>query len=250
MIEVRGLSKRFSPVQGLRGMVGGLFRAAPQASVTALDEVSFSVGKGEVFGLVGPNGAGKTTLIKVLATLVLPDSGDAAVAGHDILADPCRVKASMGLVTGDERSFYWRLTGWQNLEFFGAFQGLPVGRVRERVRGLGPLLDGDALDRRVAEYSAGMRQRLGLLRALLHDPEVLLLDEPTKSIDPAGAAMVGRFVRDELAGRQGKSVLFATHNMAEAEAVCGRVGLLVQGRLVAQGAPHDIRERPELLSHG
>ncbi|MBI5209999.1 MAG: ABC transporter ATP-binding protein [Elusimicrobia bacterium] len=246
MIEVRGLSKRFCPGQGIRAFVREKLHRTPETPTVALDGVSFVVAKGEVFGLVGPNGAGKTTLIKVLATLVLPDSGDATVSDHGILSEPGKVRASVGLATGDERSFYWRLTGWQNLEFFGAFHGLTGVRIRERARNLSTLLDDDSLSKRVAEYSAGMRQRLGLMRALLHDPPALLLDEATKSIDPGGAAQFRRLLREDLCARQGKAVLFATHNLAETSELCRRIGLLVRGRLAAVGTPAEIRERAEL----
>jgi ABC-2 type transport system ATP-binding protein len=211
--------------------------------VTALDRVDFEVDRGEVFGLLGPNGAGKTTLLKVLACLVLPTSGRALVNGYSVSGQEGAVKRSIGFVTSDERSFYWRLSGHENLRFFASLYGLHGSELRRRCAELLERIEvgGEAADEQFMNYSSGMRQRLAIARALLHDPPVLFMDEPTRSLDPLTAARLRGFVREQLVGREGKTILLATHNLAEAEALCSRVGVLVRGRLRRAGAPGDLR---------
>jgi ABC-2 type transport system ATP-binding protein len=215
----------------------------PLEPVTALAGVDLEVERGEVFGLLGPNGAGKTTLLKVLACLVLPTSGRALVNGFSVSDQEGSVKSSLGYVTSDERSFYWRLSGHENLRFFASLYGLQGAGLRRRCDELLDKVElgGEAADEQFMNYSSGMRQRLAIARALLHDPPVLFMDEPTRSLDPLTAARLREFVRDQLVGREGKTILLATHNLSEAEAVCSRVGVLVRGRMRRAGTPGDLR---------
>jgi len=199
------LVKRYPIFRGFRELV---FKPFDRRTVTALDGLDLEVGRGRVFCLLGPNGAGKTTLIKILAGLVLPDGGRALVDGHDVAREPGPARTAVGTAVSDERSFYWRLTGRQNLEFFGALYGLRGAardrRIEEVLRIAG--LDG-AAGLRFNGYSTGMRQMLAFARALLADAAILLVDEPTRSLDPQAADRIRSFLRDELAGRQGKTIL-------------------------------------------
>lgn len=202
----------------------------------ALRDVNLEIHPGEVFGLLGPNGAGKTTLLKILSCLVLPDEGKALINGHDTAGDELAVKRSVGYVTSDERSFYWRLTGAQNLVFFARLYRVSRHEIRPRVDAL---LDRMELTEKANEpfssYSSGMKQRLSIARALLHDPPILFLDEPTRSLDPVTARHIRNFVRDELAASEGKTILLATHNLHEAAELCTRMAILSAGRVQRVG---------------
>ncbi|MBL8058409.1 MAG: ABC transporter ATP-binding protein [Anaerolineales bacterium] len=213
-------------------------RAGP---VPALRGLTLAVAPGEFFGLFGPNGAGKTTFIRILATLVTPTAGRARVLGLDVAAQPAQVRARIGLVSSNENSFYGRLTARQNLEFFAGLQGLRPSAARLRAA---ELLDvfglRAAADAPAQTFSTGMRQRLNVARALLHDPPVIFLDEPTKGLDVLAAANLRALLKDELVGRRGKTVLLTTHDLAEMEQLCGRVAILEAGRLRAAGAPADL----------
>lgn len=240
-IQTEELSKIYRAPRGVRDLLSHPLR--PPEEVTALDRVTLEVFPGEVFGLLGPNGAGKTTLLKLLTCLVLPTSGSARVNGHSVLAEERAVKTSIGYVTSDERSFYWRLSGNENLRFFGRLQGLEGKALRRRC---GELLEKvelspEAAEERFMNYSSGMRQKLAIARALLHDPPVLFMDEPTRSLDPLTARHLRALVRDVLAGRDGKTVLLATHNLGEADEICSRVGILVRARLRRVGSPAELR---------
>jgi ABC-2 type transport system ATP-binding protein len=209
--------------------------------VPALRGLTLAVRPGEFFGLFGPNGAGKTTLIRILATLVTPTAGQARVLGFDVVRQASQVRAHIGLVFSNENAFYGRLTGRQNLEFFAALQGLGFGaaarRAAEWLRFFG--LEG-AADQPVQAYSTGMRQKLNVARALLHDPPVIFLDEPTKGVDALAAETLRDLLRRELVGRRGKTVLLTTHDLEEMEHLCDRVAVLEAGRLRAVGAPADL----------
>jgi ABC-2 type transport system ATP-binding protein len=237
-IEIRGLTKVFHPMKlRLRS-----FRAIRrQPPVCALKDFTLTVRRGEVLGLLGTNGAGKTTLLKILSTLVLPTAGRVTVLGQDIVLDAGQVREVVGLVTSDERSFYWRLTGRQNLEFFAAFQGLTKQATCARIEELRQQLGLEALDRRFALCSTGMRHRLAIARALLRQPAILLLDEPTRSLDPLARAALHRLIRDTLVEELGCTVVLATHDLAEAEALCDRLVILHQGRLLAGGTVEELR---------
>jgi ABC-2 type transport system ATP-binding protein len=205
---------------------------------TVLYEVSLRVRFGELFGLLGPNGAGKTTLLKMLATLCIPDRGRIMIGGVDARKQPMKVKHKIGLCTSEERSFYFRLTARRNLRFFGALVGLNGDQLEQRVEQTASLVDlAFALDRRFDSFSSGMRQRLALARALLGDPDIIFLDEPTRAVDPLHAAEIRRLIRDVLVTQQGKTAVLATNSLEEAWEICDTVAILHDGRIVANGSP-------------
>lgn len=213
----------------------------PAESVCALTDVTWEVRGGEFFGLLGENGAGKTTLFKILATLVIPDAGEAIVSGIDVARHPDRVREILAPVIADERSLNWRLSARENMRLFAALHSL---RGAEATRRIGELLElvnlVEAADRLVSGFSSGMKQRLLVARTLLARPSVLLLDEPTRSLDPISAREFRRFLREEIALAQGCTVLLATHNAEEAFELCDRVGVLHRGRLVAVGQTSEL----------
>jgi ABC-2 type transport system ATP-binding protein len=212
--------------------------------ITALAGIDLQVERGEFFGILGPNGAGKTTLFKILATLVLPDDGEAEVLGHDVTTAPHRVGRILAPVIADERSLFWRLSGRENLRLFGRLYGLPGSEAERRIEELLHTVDlEEAADRMVGQYSTGLRQRLLIARALLAEPEVLLLDEPTRSLDPISARNLRRFLRDELSRKRGCTVLLATHSADEAFDLCDRIGILDRGRLLDVGRTDDLVAR-------
>ncbi len=221
----------------------GLLRSEKQA-VEALKGVSFNVKHGEVVGLLGPNGAGKTTTVKIISTLLLPDSGTALVEGFDVVKQAKEVRRRIGLMLSVEKGFYGKLTGKENLLYFGALYGMEGERLRKRVDELMDLLGLKAMeaDRLFEEYSLGMKARLALARALLKDPPVLLLDEPTLGLDPPTARRIRELVAD-LAHKEGKAILYTTHNMFEAELVCDRILLISKGRIVAEGRPDELKAK-------
>ncbi len=241
MIRTRDLGKTFSPPPWPLSLVG----RPPTREIRALERVTLDIDPGEVFGVIGPNGAGKTTLLKVLSTLILPSSGTARVNGSDLVRGAEAVRRSVGIATGEERGFYWRLTGLENLEFFAGLRGLARREARQRATQALELVD--LLSRAgepVMRYTTGMRQRLSLARALVARPRVLLLDEPTRSLDPAAVQNVQALIR-RLAADERITIMITTHNLEEAEAVCTRVAVLAEGtvRSVVSVTPGDARLR-------
>ncbi|MEM1696048.1 MAG: ABC transporter ATP-binding protein [Desulfurococcaceae archaeon] len=222
----------------------GLFKSKIEV-VEALRGVTFKVKYGEVVGLLGPNGAGKTTTIKILATLLLPDSGSARVAGFDVVKEANKVRKNIGLMLNVEKGFYGKLTGRENLEYFAALYGLSRDYARRRIDQLIKLLELDRLGadtKLYEEFSLGMKARLSLARALLSDAPVLLLDEPTLGLDPPSARKIRELIK-ELAHRENKAVLYTTHNMFEAEIVCDRIVMINKGQVVATGTPAELKEK-------
>jgi len=204
--------------------------------------VDMEVRKGELFCMVGTNGAGKTTLIKILCNLILPTSGEVLINGRNILSDPDAACSSIGLVTGDERSFYWRLTGRQNLDFFATLYNLdPVAR-KSRIDELLNILRIEEPDKRFQEYPSGIKQRLSIARALLHDPDVLFMDELTKNLDPESARSLRVFIKETLVKKQGKTVFFSTHHLYEVEELADRVAFMIKGRIAAVGTLKELGE--------
>ncbi len=221
-IEAKNLIKRY------RVRVKGLIRRKYDV-IEALRKLSFTVRYGEVYGLLGPNGAGKTTAVKIISTLLLPDEGDAIVAGYSSIRQPYKVRERIGVMLSVERGFFWKLTGIENLRYFGMLYGLGGDALRRRIEEVSRLVglsEVGADKRRFEDMSLGMKARLGLARALLKDPEVLILDEPTLGLDPPSARRIRRLIK-ELAG--------------EAETVCDRVGIIVKGRIVAEGTPRELK---------
>ena len=237
------LVKRFRPRLRLVDLLRG--RVRPTDSPTlALNGVSFAIEEGEVVALLGPNGAGKTTLLKTLATLVMPDSGEALIAGHP-LGEEIEVRRSIGLVTSEERSFYWRLTGRENLAFFAAMHGIESAEVAKRLEQLSSAFRLDSfIDRRFDACSSGMKQRLALARALLHRPRLLLLDEPTRSIDPIESQALHTAI-EQLVREENTAVLLVTHDLAEAEKLCKRFLVMHSGQVAFDGSPWELRRRVE-----
>ncbi|MHB8792711.1 MAG: ABC transporter ATP-binding protein [Thermoleophilia bacterium] len=231
VLETHHLTKEFIRRKGLSSPR----RPFEKTVFTAVRDITLSVERGEIFGLLGPNGAGKTTLTKMLCTLLLPSAGTASVCGFDLASQQARVKSRIALISSEERSFYWRLSGRQNLDFFAALNGLSKKTARLRIDEVLQTVDmADAADRRFQEYSTGMKQRMGLARGLLADPEVFFMDEPTKGLDPIAAWQLHEFIRNKLAAA-GKTVIIATHHLAEAEQICDRVGIMFGGGMLASG---------------
>ncbi|MBS7642396.1 MAG: ABC transporter ATP-binding protein [Candidatus Bathyarchaeia archaeon] len=243
-IEARNLRKTYRTRRRR-----GILRSEPEL-IEALKDVSFSVRYGEVVGLLGPNGAGKTTTIKIISTLLLPDGGEVYVEGFDVVREASEVRRRIGILLSVEKGFYGKLTGWENLEYFGILYGLDRRFLEARLGYLFKLLELDKLggiDRLFEEFSLGMKARLGLARALLKDPPILLLDEPTLGLDPPSAVKIRSLVRD--LAREGKAILYTTHNMFEAEIVCDRILFIDRGSIVAEGSPSDLKDRiPKLRS--
>ena len=240
-ISIRQLSKTY-PVALAR--LKKFFRRKATNPVEALHDVSFDVREGEIFGLIGPNGAGKTTLTKIIATLVQPTSGSVVVRGSDSVRDEQAVRAQIGLATAEERSFYWRLTIEQNLTFFARLYGLSERASRARINELLTRLELEPLARRrFGELSTGNKQRVAVARAMLSSPPILLLDEPTRSLDPLAAART-RSLINSLARDAGKpvTVLLTSHNLAEIEELCDRVAVISRGTIRALDTPEHLRD--------
>jgi ABC-2 type transport system ATP-binding protein len=231
-IDVRGVHRVF------RSRKGFLFNELVETE--ALRGVDLTVDRGEIFGLLGPNGAGKTTLTKILSTLLLPTSGTARVLGLDVVTDTARLRTRIGLVLGGERGLYNRVSARENLRYFADIYGIPLER---RDRRIGEVLERVGLtssaDRRVEEFSRGMKQKLHLARGILHEPEMLFLDEPTIGLDPKSARETRKLIRSLVA--DGVTVFLTTHYMFEAEELCQRLAVLSKGRIVARDTVGGLR---------
>jgi ABC-2 type transport system ATP-binding protein len=217
----------------------GVLRRKP-LEVEAVRGISFAVEHGELFGLLGPNGAGKTTTIKMLITLLLPTSGEARVLGHDVVDEPREVRKRIGYVFGGDRGLYERLSARDNLRYFAELYGVSGKAQRARIDEVLELVGLKGREQeRVEGYSRGMRQRLHIARGILHDPEVVFLDEPTIGVDPVGARDLRRTIADLIAA--GKTVLLTTHYMFEADALCDRIAVIAKGRIVGEGTPEALK---------
>ncbi|MCL4472819.1 MAG: ABC transporter ATP-binding protein [Actinobacteria bacterium] len=231
VLETHNLTKEFIKRKGISSPSNPFEKIV----FSAVKGIDLTVRRGEIFGLLGPNGAGKTTLTKMLCTLVLPSAGKATICGFDLAKQQGKVKGKIALISSEERSFYWRLTGRQNLEFFAALHGLSKKVATERIEEVLEIVEmKDAAHRRFQEYSTGMKQRMGLARGLLADPEIFFMDEPTKGLDPIATWQLHEFIRSSLAA-SGKTVVVATHHLAEAEQICDRVGIMFGGEMLANG---------------
>ncbi len=235
-IEVRDLTKAYPLQRSLRSW-WSRGAAAEARSVLALDHVSFSVDQGEVLGLLGANGAGKTTLINILCTLLTPTAGSASLGGHDVVREPQLARRQIGLVTSNERSFYWRLTGRQNLRFFAALNHVAPEDTEQRIDQFLDALDLTRFaDRRFDGYSTGIRQRFACARALLHHPRILFMDEPTKGLDPNASAAMLSVIQDRILKVWQPTIIVTSHNLAEIEKLCHRVAIVDRGRLLRIGS--------------
>ena len=245
-IEARGLTKvytvaRTSTEKG--GVLGEIRNIVARATtpIKAVDNLDLTIDEGEIFGLLGPNGAGKTTTVKMLCTVIEPTSGSATVAGLDVVKEADKTREQIGAVLEGERALYWKLTGRENLEFYSTLYHVPPDIAKKRVQ---ELLDfaglKDWADEMVEKYSKGMKQRLTIMKALVHNPPILLLDEPTLGLDPVGA----REVRERIVQmkKEGHTILLTTHYMQEADELCDRVGIIDKGKLIALGTPKELKD--------
>jgi ABC-2 type transport system ATP-binding protein len=240
-VEARGLVKEFE--KGRRTIWQRLRREPDRrTSFRAVDGIDLSVETGEIFGLLGPNGAGKTTTMKMLATLLVPTEGTIHVLGIDAAREPRTVRARLGAMLSGERSLYWKLTGRENLEYYAALYHVPPKDTKARIeRSLEAVKLVDRADDYVERYSTGMRQRLALARALLPDPQLVILDEPTVGLDPQSARDLRDRVRE--LKRQRRTVLLTTHYMEEADQLCDRVAIIDHGQIVALDTPAALKRR-------
>ncbi|KPL77033.1 daunorubicin ABC transporter ATPase [Ornatilinea apprima] len=231
-IEVDHLQRIFRPTIGV-------FRRTTK-EVLAVEDVSFEVGAGELFGLLGPNGAGKTTTVKMLTTLLLPTRGGARIMGLDVVKNATEVQKRIGFIFGGERGLYWRLSGIDNLRYFGSLYHVDPDVSKKRIPYLLELVGlKDRGNERVEGYSRGMKQRLHVARTLLHDPQVLFLDEPTIGLDPVGAREFRAVIKNLQS--ENKTILLTTHYMFEADALCQRIAVIDHGNLVALDTPEALK---------
>ena len=207
----------------------------------AVDEISFTASPGSVFGLLGPNGAGKTTTLRILSTLIAPTSGTARVAGYDVVGEPEAVRRSIGFLTGST-GLYPRLTAREVVRYFGRLYGMPPGDLERRLDSVFGALDISSFqDKRCGELSTGMMQKVSIARAIIHDPPVLILDEPTTGLDVLASRHLVDFIRESR--DMGKCVLFSTHIMSEAERLCDELAIIHRGGIVDTGTVAELRER-------
>jgi sodium transport system ATP-binding protein len=227
MIEARELTKTF--------------RDRKRGEIHAADRVSFRVAPGQIYGLLGANGAGKTTTLRLLATLLQPTSGGASVAGFDIRTEARQVRANVGFLAAST-ALYGRLTARETITYFGRLNGLDDAVIRSRLERLAAELEmHEFLDRRCDKFSTGMKQKTSIARTLVHDPAVMIFDEPTLGLDVMTARSIVKFVRECRA--RGKTVIYSTHVMSEVEKLCDVVGIIHGGRLLAEGTLPDLRAR-------
>lgn len=237
-VGVYGLTKRFARRRTWAELLRSPFN---NDQVTVVHDVTWTVAPGELFGLLGPNGAGKTTIFKMLAGATTPDGGTAVVHGRDVILETMAVRHSVGCVMANDRTLYWRLSAAENLRLFAALYGIYGRTAQQRIREVLRAVElSDAGNKLVANFSSGMRQRLLIARALLPRPRVLLLDEPTRSLDPLSARSFRAFLRNELVATGECTVLLATHSSEEAMDLCDRVAVLDRGRLLAQGTTREL----------
>lgn len=216
---------------------------------TALNNVSLDCQKGDSIALLGPNGAGKTTLLKLIGGLLIPSKGTISVNNCDTVRDNRAVRKSVGFVLNEERSFFWRLTGRQNLEFFGTLDNMEGQNLRDRCRDLIRLVGlEEAADRRVSDYSSGMKQRLAIARGLIADPEILILDEPTRALDPIAVEDLVELLLERIQADSERGLLIATHRFEEAIALCNKALIIKGGRLLSYVRLADLAERGISLS--
>jgi sodium transport system ATP-binding protein len=227
MIETRGLTK--------------LFQDKKRGQIRAVDNVTFSCKPGQIYGLLGANGAGKTTTLRMLATILEPTDGTAIVCGHDVIDEPEKVRANVGFLS-TATALYPRLTSQEMVEYFGRLNGLDEGALKKRVDEIFNRLDMNSFrDRRCDKLSTGMKQKTSIARTLVHDPQVMIFDEPTLGLDIMTARTIIDFIRE--CRQRGKTVIFSTHIMSEVEKLCDVIGIIQSGKLLAEGSLADLRDR-------
>ena len=234
IIKVRGLGKTYQSKERVN-----VFRSKVK-NIEALKQVDLDIFPGEAFGLLGPNGAGKTTLIKCLTTLLLPTSGTAWINGYQLERDENAIRASIGCMLMGERGLYWKLTGRENLDFFGALYRIPPDARKIQAEKIIELLNlGEIIDRAVETYSSGQKMKLAFGKALINDAPILILDEPTNTLDLPNARELRAIVHD--LNKQGRTVVYTTHLMSEAEELCNRVAIIDRGEIIALGAISELK---------
>ena len=216
------------------------FKDKKRGDIHAVDNVTFSCEPGEIYGLLGANGAGKTTTLRILATILAPSSGTANVAGFDVVREPQKVRAHVGFLS-TATALYDRLTAAETVEYFGQLFGLDSATIERRTNELFKALDMDEFrDRRCAKLSTGMKQKVSIARTLIHDPPVMIFDEPTNGLDVMAARSITDFIRQ--CRDRGKTVIFSTHVMTEVEKLCDRIGIIHGGRMRAEGTLEQLRQ--------
>jgi sodium transport system ATP-binding protein len=227
MIETRGLSKRFNDKK--------------RGEIRAVDHVSFVCQPGEIYGLLGANGAGKTTTLRMLATILEPSDGTAIVCGHDVIEEPEKVRANVGFLS-TATALYPRLTAQEMVEYFGHLNGIFGAELHKRVNEIFGRLDMNSFrDRRCDKLSTGMKQKTSIARTLIHDPQVMIFDEPTLGLDIMTARTIIEFIRE--CRQRGKTVIFSTHVMSEVEKLCDVIGIIHNGKLLAEGPLPQLRQK-------
>lgn len=223
MIEVVNLSKQFK-------------------KVNAVDSISFSVKKGEILGLLGENGAGKTTTLRMLATMLKPTGGTAKIDNYDIIKESNNVRGSIGILFGGEVGLYDRLTGRENIQYFAELNGMNKEEINKRMEYLTDILDmKEYIDRRVGKFSRGMKQKIAIARSIVHNPSVMLFDEPTIGLDVTATKVVQDFILK--CKSDGKSIIFSSHSMREVEKLCDRIVVIHKGRIVDNGTIPYFKEK-------
>ena len=237
-ISCTELEKYYPVPVSIRSILG--LARSKKTKKLVLAGVSFEVGAGEVFGIVGPNGAGKTTILKILSHLTSPTSGRALVCGFDVERQWEKAVRCIGYCISEERSFFWRLSGRQNLQFFADLLEVPVRVARAKINDLLELLElKEVANERFMNYSSGMKQKLAIARSLLADPQVLLMDEPTRGLDPRAASKLRSFILTYVS-RQNKAALVTTNQVSDVEHLCHRIAVLNRGRIIARGSVAEI----------
>ncbi len=236
-IEVNQLKKDFKIKKKTRFWKK---KSVKEEKFVAVDEISFNVQKGEIFGFLGPNGAGKTTTIKMISTLLIPTSGNIKVNGVDVVEKPNEVLKNLGTVLSGERSTYWKLTGRENLEYFAAMNGIKGKEAEEKIN---YLLNRFNLEKRadetVEKYSTGMKQRVALAKALIANPKILILDEPTSGLDPQSARNLRELILE--IKEEGRTILLTTHYMEEADQLSDRIAIIDHGKIIAMDTPENLK---------
>lgn len=214
------------------------FESKKQGKFFAVRNVTFSVNKGEIYGLLGANGAGKTTTLRMLGTILKPTSGSAVVAGYDVVEKPTEVRSSIGFLSGDT-NLYARLTAGEVMKYYGELYGMSSSAAKDRVKEVAGMFSMESfIDKKIAKLSTGQRQRVSIGRAIMHDPDLMIFDEPTSGLDPKGARHILDFIRG--CSNKGKTVLFSTHYLREAEKLCDRIGIIHNGSMRAVGTLQEI----------